>query len=88
MVIVQSDRFNASALSTTVVVSVTSNLRLINAPGNVLLPRRVSGLVKDSVINVSQIVAVDHGQLADRVGVVPGDLMEQVDAGLRLLLAL
>lgn len=87
VVIVQSDGFNESALSTTVVVSVTSNLRLIDAPGNVLLPRRVSGLAKDSVINVSQVVAVDHAQLAERVGLVPGDLMEQVDAGLRLLLS-
>jgi mRNA interferase MazF len=86
--IVQSDGFNASALATTVVVGITSNLRLINAPGNVLLPRRASGLTKDSVINVSQVVAVDRRQLTDKVGVVPSDVMEQVDGGLRLLLSL
>jgi mRNA interferase MazF len=57
VVIVQGDGFNASRISTTVIVPLTSNQRLAAAPGNVALPAGVTGLPKDSVANVSQIVA-------------------------------
>jgi len=87
LVIVQSDIFNASRITTAVTVAITSNLRLIDAPGNVLLPRRVSGLPKDSVINVSQIYTIDQALLRDRMGSVPDDILEQVDYGLRFILS-
>jgi len=88
MVIVQSNSFNASRIATTIGTIITSNLRLIDAPGNVLLPRRVSGLPKDSVINVSQIVTIDRGQLLNRVGALPSDILAQVERGVRVALAL
>lgn len=88
MVIVQSNGFNASRIATTIGTIITSNLRLIDAPGNVLLPRRVSGLPKDSVINVSQIVTIDRGQLLNRVGALPSDILAQVERGVRFALAL
>lgn len=68
VVVVQGEEFNASRLATTVVVSLTSNLRLAAAPGNVLLAAKRTGLPKDSVANVSQIVTVDRGLLTARVG--------------------
>lgn len=75
VVVVQGDSFNASRLATVVVVPLTSNLRWAAAPGNVLLPAARIGLPKDSVANVSQIVTLDRGTLAERVGRVgPADL--------------
>lgn len=68
VVIVQGDAFNASRLATVVVVPLTSNLRWAAAPGNVVLPASRAGLPKDSVANVSQIVAVDHQVLTERCG--------------------
>ncbi|MFA5787746.1 MAG: type II toxin-antitoxin system PemK/MazF family toxin [Actinomycetota bacterium] len=68
VVVVQGDALNASHLATVVVVPLTSNLRWGVAPGNVSLTRRQTGLPKDSVANVSQIVSVDRGVLSDRVG--------------------
>lgn len=77
-----------SGIRTVVIVVITSNLRLSEAPGNVFCPRNVSGLPSDSVINVSQILAVDRSLLTDRVGLIPLSVLQQVEEGLRLLLAL
>jgi mRNA interferase MazF len=68
VVIVQGDPFNASRLWTVVVVPLTTNLRWADAPGNVLLSSERTGLPRDSVANVSQIVAVDRSILGERVG--------------------
>jgi len=86
--VVQSDAFNRSRISTVVVVPLTSNLALAAAPGNVLCRRRDTGLPKQSVANVSQVSTIDRGRLAERAGTVPGPLMARVDDGLRLVLAL
>ena len=88
LLIVQSDAFNRSRLHTTLGVVLTSNLRLLDAPGNVLLPAKASGLHKDSVANVSQVVTIDRGFLTERAGSIRGTLLHDVDAGLRLVLAL
>lgn len=68
VVIVQGDALNASRLATVVVVPLTSNLRWATAPGNVSLTGRQTGLPKDSVANVSQVVSIDKDMLSDRVG--------------------
>jgi len=88
LLIVQADAFNQSRIPTTIGVVLTSNLRLLDAPGNVLLAKRASGLPKDSVANVSQVVTVDQAVLSERAGRISGDLLAAVDAGLRLALAL
>lgn len=88
MLIVQSDAFNRSRLRTVVAVVVTSNLRLVDAPGNVLLPAKASGLPKDSVANVSQVITLDHEFLSDRAGRIRGTLLNDVESGLRLVLDL
>ncbi len=88
VLVVSSDRFNRSRIATVVAVVVTTDLRLAGAPGNVRLPTHVSGLVEDSVLNVSQIVTLDRTQLTDRVGDADADTLRQVDAGLRLVLGL
>ena len=86
LLIVQADSFNRSRIETAIAVVLTSNLRLLDAPGNVLVGRRASGLPKDSVANVSQIITIDQGMLTDRAGKLPGETMSAVDAGLRLVL--
>ena len=86
MIVVQGDAFNASRLATVVVVPLTSNLRWADAPGNVLLKARRSGLPKDSVANVSQIVAVDRSVLTEHVGRVPRAKLELVLAGIDVVL--
>ena len=68
VVVVQGDAFNASRIATVVCVPLTSNLKWAKAPGNVLLPARSTDLDKDSVANVSQIVALDRDALEERVG--------------------
>jgi mRNA interferase MazF len=83
--VVQHDRFNRSAISTTVVVAITSNLRLAAMPGNVRLRRGEAGLPRASVVNISQIRTVDRARLAERVGALGLSRMRDVLAGLALL---
>ena len=88
VVIVQSNAFNRSRIRTAIAVVLTSNLRLAEAPGNVLLPASESGLPKDSVINVSQVITVDREFLTEKCGRVPLRLLRSIDEGLRLVLSL
>jgi mRNA interferase MazF len=88
VLIVQSDAFNRSRIGTVVAVTITSNLRLADAPGNVSLSKRQSGLAKSSVVNVSQIVTLDRASLSERVGAVGARTMATVTDGVRLVLGL
>jgi mRNA interferase MazF len=63
-------------------------MRLANAPGNVRVTRRVSGLPHDSVINVSQLITLDKQILTENVGRLPAQSMRDVEAGIKLVLAL
>ncbi|NHN56973.1 type II toxin-antitoxin system PemK/MazF family toxin [Calidifontibacter sp. DB0510] len=87
-VIVQSDRYNASRISTVVVLPITSNTALARHPGNVFLPALATGLPKDSVVNVSQPMTVDRSGLDDGESQLPRHLMEAIDAGLRKVIDL
>jgi len=88
VVIVQSNTFNRSRIRTIIAVVLTSNLRLAEAPGNVLIVASDSGLSKDSVANVSQVITVDRTFLTERCGRLPGHLIRSIDEGLRLVLSL
>lgn len=88
VLVIQSDDFNRSRIATVIALVITSNATLAHAPGNVFLPQKVSGLPKDSVANVSQIVTVDKSFLTERVGVLPPSMMEQIEKGLCLVLHL
>ena len=88
VLVIQSDPFNESRISTVIVVVVTSNLRLTNAPGNILLEKRASRLPRDSVINVSQLLTVDKSFLTERVSLLRTEIMASVDAGVKLVLGL
>lgn len=88
VLIIQDDVFTQSRINTVIVVIITSNIRLAEAPGNVLLPHEASGLPKDSVANVSQILTVDKTFLVEHIGRLPDYLQEEVDEGLRTILYL
>ena len=88
VLVVQSNAFNRSRIATVIVVVITSNLRLAQAPGNVLLPSQSTGLSQESVANVSQVITVDKRFLTERIGKLPQDLLERVESGLHLVLAL
>jgi mRNA interferase MazF len=86
VLVVQGDAFNRSRLNTAVCVVLTSNLRWSNVPGYVTLPARMTGLPRDSVALISQVVTVDLNQLLERVSVLPAPSLELVLAGLDIML--
>jgi mRNA interferase MazF len=86
VIVVQSDPINRSRISTVVCVPLTSNLRWADAPGNVAFAAQVTGLPKDSVANVSQIVTLDKELLTERVGKLPRAKVELLLAGIDMLL--
>lgn len=88
VLVVQANEFNASRIQTVVVAAITSNVKLAAAPGNVLCTRKDTGLFRNSVINVSQVVTLDKSLLTERVGALPSRFLRQVEDGLRLVLAL
>ena len=85
--VVQSDAFNRSRIQTVVVAVITSNLRLARAPGNVALTRSQSGLPKNSVINVSQLITIDRSYLTQKMGMFRAGDLQALDDGLRLVLS-
>ena len=86
VVVVQGDAFNASRIATVVCVPLTSNLRWADAPGNLLLLARVTGLPKDSVANVTQIVTLDKTLLTERAGRLPRNKLASVLSGIDAML--
>jgi mRNA interferase MazF len=88
IVVVQSDAFNRSQIQTVIVAVITSNMRLAEAPGNVTLTQGQSGLPRESVINVSQLITLDQRYLTERVGRLPSKELSELDEGLRLVLSL
>jgi mRNA interferase MazF len=88
VLVIQSNPFNDSRISTVVVAVITSNLALAEAPGNLRLTKSESGLPKASVVNVSQVLTLDRTLLASRVKALPGTAMLRVNTGLRLALGL
>ena len=88
VLVIQDDTFTQSRISTVIIVILTSNIQLAEAPGNVLLPQGATGLSRDSVANVSQILTVDKTFLVECIGSLPNDLQEEIDDGLRTVLYL
>lgn len=88
VVILQSDEFNRSHINTVIVIVVTSNLRLADAPGNVKLLKAKTGLNQESVANVSQIITIDKRFLSEKIGQLNALTMQQLSEGVELVLGL
>jgi mRNA interferase MazF len=86
VIVVQGDSFNRSKIATALCVPLTSNLKWADAPGNVLLEARLTGLPKDSVANVSQVVALDKSLLTERIGKLSRTKVDLVLAGIDVVL--
>lgn len=84
-VVVQNNVFNKSRINTVVVCALTSNLKMAEAPGNVLLKNGEGGLPKDSVVNISQIVTVNKFDLVEKIGALSRQRIDQIIDGIRLL---
>lgn len=86
VVVVQGDALNRSRIATVVCVPLTSNVKWAAAPGNVLLPPGVTGLPKESVVNVSQVVTLDKTDLTERAGKLPRSKLRLVLSGIDVIL--
>jgi len=88
VLVLQSDPYNASRLATVLTAVITSNTALAAMPGNVFLPAVVTGLPRDSVVNVTALVTLNKTDLSDRIGEISPSIMHEVDRGLRRVLGL
>src|SRR5215471_2784217 len=86
VVVVQGEALNRSRIATVVCVPLTSNLKWAHAPGNVLLKTRATGLGKDSVANVSQIITLDKTILTERTGKLSTSNLELLFSGIDVIL--
>jgi len=86
--VIQDDRFNRSAINTTVVAAITSNLHLAAMPGNVRLRKGEANLSRASVVNVTQLRTVDRSRVAESVGTLSAARMNEVRRGLALVLGI
>ena len=86
VVIISSNEFNQSLIQTVVCAAITSNLRLINAPGNFKLAKSKSGINRDSVVNVSQLITLDKSFFTEQVGKLNNKQIYSLKEGLKLVL--
>ena len=88
VLVVQSNEFNESAMRTSICAVITSDMRLAAAPGSVRVTRRISSLPHESVVNVSQLITLDKSPLTEKVSRLPAESLREVEAGIKLVLAL
>jgi mRNA interferase MazF len=88
VLIVQDDAFNESRIKTIVVLPLTTNLRLSDAPGNVLIKKNDSKLNEDSVIIVAQFYALDRSRFKEKITKINKNTMEKVEIGMKLVLGI
>ena len=86
VVIVSTNEFNRSLIQTVIVAVVTSNLRLIDAPGNFKITKKQSDLSKDSIVNVSQLITLDKAFLTESIGKLNSKNINFLNEGIRLVL--
>jgi mRNA interferase MazF len=85
-VVIQNNLFNMSKINTVMVCIITSNLNLVKAPGNVLLEKGEGGLPKDSVVNVSQVMALDKSDLGEKAGALGKARVKEILTGIELFI--
>jgi mRNA interferase MazF len=88
VVIIQDDAFNRSKINTVIIIPLTTNLVLAEAPGNVLLEKEESRLTKDSVLVVSQLAAIDRKRLVEQSGKLDKQIIEEAEVGIKLVLGI
>ena len=86
VVIISSNEFNNSQIQTVIVAVITSNLRLADAPGNIILSKKNSGLNQDSVINISQLLTLDKSFITEQIGQLNNNFLHKLNNGIKLVL--
>ena len=86
VVVIQGDALNRSRIGTILCVVLTGNVRWADAPGNVLLSAKATGLANDSVANVSQIVTLDRDAFLERMGKIVRAKLELIFSGIDIVL--
>jgi mRNA interferase MazF len=86
VLIVQDDAFNKSTINTVIIIPFTTNVALAEAPGNVFIEKKETGLTKDSVLVVSQLSAIDKKRLIEFIGKIEKQTIEEVEKGIKLIL--
>ena len=86
-VVIQNDTFNRSRIRTTIVCTLTTNIKLANAPGNILLTKGEGNLSRNSVANISQILTVNKTDLMpeSKIGKLSAEKIESIIAGLQII---
>ncbi len=87
-IIVQSDAFNQTDMHTTIVIPLTTNMRLADFPGNIVLSSYETKLPKDSVAVTPQITVIDRARLLEMVSALSYSTMQEIGSNIRLLLDL
>ena len=85
VIIIQNDLFNRSSINTVICAVITSNTKLAQMPGNIILEKGVSGLDKTSVINFSQIATIDKTRLTAQISMLPKNLIEKINESIRYI---
>ena len=88
VLIVQDDAFNESRIRTIIILPMTTNLRLADAPGNVLIRKKESKLKDDSVVIVAQFYAIDRSRIREKISKISKGTMEKVEVGMKLVLGI
>jgi len=88
LVIIQSNSFNRSKINTVICTILTSNMKLEEAPGNFVLSAKSTGLMKDSILNISQIITIDKTFLIEKVGDLTNKQLKKLEEGLKLVLSI
>jgi len=88
VIIVSANEFNRSTIKTVIVAVITSNLRLAEAPGNFSLSKKDSGLAKESVVNISQLLTLDKSFLVKKSKKIPELKLLRLNEGLKLVLSI
>lgn len=86
VLILQDDSFNRSRINTIIVIPLTTNLALENAPGNVLIEKEESGLSKDSILVVSQLSAIDKSRMVEKISRIESNILREVEYGIKMIL--
>jgi mRNA interferase MazF len=88
VLIIQNDFFNNSKINTTIVIPLTTNMILADAPGNILITKRESRLKKDSVITISQIEVIDRQRLIEKITKLEAAIIEKIEDNILFILGI
>jgi len=86
VLVIQDDSFNQSKINTIIVIPLTTNLALENAPGNVMITKEETGLSKDSVLVISQLSAIDKSRMIERICRIESNIIREVEYGINMIL--